>query len=120
MKRIIPIYDDTAPVACTISDAEVPERVALLERLRSALTDVEATEHGLLLRLLDDDAVEADARTFAVDEKRCCQFWGFGVERTTGAVTLRWDAPPSARDLLDQLEAWLRGHDSPDALRGLL
>jgi hypothetical protein len=33
--RLVPIYDATAPIACTITDAEIPERVALVERIRA-------------------------------------------------------------------------------------
>jgi hypothetical protein len=31
-KKLLPIYDDTAPTACTITDAEISERVELDEK----------------------------------------------------------------------------------------
>lgn len=55
----------------------------------------------------------------AVDEKRCCSFWGFEV-RTAPGLALRWDAPPSAGELLDRIEAVLTGDEPVTALSGLL
>ena len=75
----IPLYDATAPVACTIDETDVAERLAQVERLRAAVTEVERTAAGLVLRFPVDPAVEADVRRFAEDEKRCCAFWGFAA-----------------------------------------
>ena len=118
--KLIPIYDASAPIACTIGDDEIPERLALLERLRQALDSVERTEHGLLLRFWDEPAIAADVRRFTVDEKRCCQFWGFEVGSRSGELTLRWDGPPGAADLIDQLHAYFLGDQPLTALAGLL
>ena len=116
----IPLYDETAPVACTISDEEIPDRVAQLERMRDNLDAVERTDHGLLLRFPVRADIEADLRRFAIDEKRCCQFWGFDVV-TDGGLALRWDAPPTADALLDRFEAFFGGDGtSPLDLAGLL
>jgi hypothetical protein len=122
--KSIPIYDASAPIVCTIGDDEAAERVALLERLRQALDHVERTEHGLLLRFSDEPAIAADVRRFSVDEKRCCQFWGFEVGSRSGArsgeLTLRWDGPPGAVDLLDQLHAYFLGDQPLGAVTALL
>lgn len=117
--KLIPLYDDSAPIACTIESHEIPARVELIERLRADLERLERTEHGLLLRFPMRDDLEADVRRFAVDEKRCCEFWGFEVGR--GAhLTLRWDAPPDAADLIDRLEAFFTGDEPALDLAGLL
>lgn len=118
--KLIPIYDDTAPVACTIGDAEIPERIALIERMRAAMTALDRTPTGLLLHFPDDDAVRADLATFAVDEKRCCQFWGFAITEEPSGVALRWDGPPAVDDLLDQLETFFTTDAPLAALDGLL
>ncbi len=118
--RLIPIYDASAPIVCTIGDDEAAERVALLERLRQALDHVERTEHGLLLRFSDEPAIAADVRRFSVEEKRCCQFWGFEVGSRSGELTLRWDGPPGAADVLDRLHAYFLGDESLTAVTGLL
>jgi hypothetical protein len=118
--RSIPIYDASAPIACTIGNDEIPERVALLERLRAAVAQVDRTEHGLLLHFSNEPDFEADVRCFAVDEKRCCQFWGFEVGSRSGELTLRWEGPPAASDLLDQLHTYFLGDQPLAAVTGLL
>jgi hypothetical protein len=119
MERI-PIYDATAPTVCTIGDDEVAERVELVDRLRARLGGIERTEHGLLLRFAPDVGVEADLRRFALDEKRCCRFWGFEVVATAEELALRWDGPPDAAALLDQLLAYFEGDTELTAISGLL
>ena len=119
MERI-PIYDATAPVACTIGDGEIDDRLALLTRMRDALTGLDRTEHGLVLRFPADPAVESDVRQFALDEKRCCQFWGFEVEADGASVSLRWDGPPAAAGVLGRIEAILAGAAPVEGLRELL
>jgi hypothetical protein len=55
-----------------------------------------------------------------VDEKRCCHFWGFEVGSRSGELTLRWDGPPGAVDLLDQLHAYFVGDQPLGAVTALL
>jgi hypothetical protein len=119
MKRL-PFVDDDAPIACSLAPADVPERVALLERLRDAATVVARTPHGLRLSFSPDADVEADVRRFAVDEQRCCTFWAFSVDADRSGVTLRWEGPPAAADLLDHLHRFLRGEEPIGSLDGLL
>ena len=118
MKRL-PLYDDTAPIACTISKDEIPARVELMERMRANLQGLERTEHGLLLRFPVRDDVATDLQRFAVDEKRCCEFWGVEVTTHDG-LALRWDAPPQSADVLDRIEAFFAGDEPALDLAGLL
>ena len=113
----IPIYDATAPIACTIGPDEIAGRLDQVERLRSVLDRIERTDVGLLLHFPSDPEVEADLTRFAVDEKRCCAFWGFDVLRDGSSLRLRWDGPPAADELLDQLLGYFRGErELPDLL----
>lgn len=41
--KLIPIYDATAAIACTITNTEIPERIALIERMRTAMTTIDRT-----------------------------------------------------------------------------
>lgn len=115
----IPIFDASAPVVCTLDDADVPERVELIERMRASLVDVHRTDHGLLLRFPRRPGIEADVRRFALDEKRCCQFWGFEVE-AGDELLFRWEGPPAAAELLDELHAYFEGDQPLTLLSGLL
>lgn len=118
--KSVPIYDATAPIACTIDPTDIPERIALVESMRTRLALLERTDHGLLLHFAADPATEADLRRFALDEKRCCQFWGFAVATTSDDLTLRWDSPPNAAEILDQLEAFFTGDEPASGLAALL
>ena len=118
----VPLHDESVPVACTLDATELPERLALLERLRARLDHLEPTEHGLLLHFPDERALEDELRRFAEDEQRCCAFWGFAVARDADeGLTLRWDAPPTAAAALDRIGAFFTGAEpAATALEGLL
>jgi hypothetical protein len=118
--RTVPIDDGSPPLSCTIDRSEVAGRVELLDRLRRSVRSVERTEHGMLLRFPRRTDVEEDVRRFAVDEKRCCAFFDFGVEVTGDEVALRWDAPPSAGELVDQLLGYFAGERDLAAVAGFL
>ena len=116
----IPIYDATAPVACTAGAAELDIRMEEIERLRSDLERVDRTQHGLLLQFPSVDDIEAAVRTFTVDEKACCQFWGFDVQRDDEHIRLRWDGPPTVESFFDGLLEYFEGNRPMAELRGLL
>ena len=88
--------------------------------MRTNLRAVYRTRDGLLLRFAATAGNEADVRRFAIDEKRCCQFWGFAVGVDNDELILRWDAPPAAGEIIDQLHRYLTGTEPMDALTGLL
>ncbi|GEM_PF-1690112 len=116
----IPIYDATAPITCTIGRDEIPNRIELVERMRHNLQRIERTEHGMLLRFPNRADIEDDLRRFAVDEKRCCQFWGFDVDGDADGLTLRWDGPPDADELVGGLLAYFEGDEPLTSLSGFL
>jgi hypothetical protein len=116
----LPLYDATAPIACTIGADEVQERIELFERLRIEHVRIDRTEHGVLLHFPARPDIEADLRRFAVAEKRCCGFWGFDIERVGTELTLRWEAPPAAGEVVERLVIYLRGDEPLTALTGLL
>lgn len=118
--KSIPIYDATAPIACTAGRDELPVRKEQIGRLRAFGPTVERGDHGLLLHFPNRPEVDAEVRDFTVAEKGCCSFWGFEVTSTDDRITLRWDAPPGARGLLDGLAGFFTGDASLDALDGLL
>ena len=118
--KLIPIHDATAPIACTIGSDEVSERIEQLERIRNVLLRLERTEHGLLLHVPNRPDIDVDLRRFAVDEKRCCTFWGFDVTTAGDELTLRWDGPPDVHDVFEKLLTWFNGIEPLDAASGLL
>jgi hypothetical protein len=119
-KRLLPLHDDAAPVVCTIGEDEKADRIAVMDRMRAAMTALERTDTGLLLQFPRRADIEADVRRFALDEKRCCQFWGFAVVDGDDELVLRWDGPETAGPLLDTLEAVLRSDERIERIEGLL
>ena len=117
--KTTPLHDASAPVACTLSSEEVPDRLETFERIRTALQRLERTEHGLLLHFAADPEFEAVLRRFVIDEKNCCQFFGFDVNSEAG-LTLQWDAPPTAAGLVDQLQSFFTGTEPARLVPGLL
>ena len=115
-----PIYDPNTPIVCTLNHHDLDERFQLLDTMRSALTVVERSPHGLILRFPPDPKIAADVRRFAADEKQCCRFWGFDVTATATHTTLRWDGPPDSSAILDDIQRYLEGDESVDAFAGLL
>jgi hypothetical protein len=118
--NLIPIYDATAPISCTIRPEELADRIDLVERLRASLDRAERTEYGMLLSFTDSPTVAEDVQRFVVDEKRCCQFWGFEVQSKRTELVLRWDGPPGTEELLDRLRAFFMGEGALADIEGLL
>lgn len=119
MKQL-PLYDAEAAIACTISDDEKPGRADSLLQMKSALPSLERTPDGMVLHFPSDAEIEQTLRQFAIDEKRCCEFWGFAVESSAEGVSLRWDAPPEAMSLIDGLEEFFTSDKSLSELAGLV
>ena len=118
--KLIPIYDETAAIACTITNAEIPDRIELIERMRASMTTIDRTATGLLLHFPDEPDVRTELESFAVDEKRCCQFWGFDIVEEPDGVALRWDGPPAVDGLLNQLHTFFSSDAPTSMLEGLL
>jgi hypothetical protein len=115
----LPLYDTSVPLACTITAGEVPGRIDLIEKLRLNVLKVERSPHGLVLHLADTPDVLADAERFTVDEKRCCEFWGFAIQRENG-LALRWDGPPGTEPFIDRLLAYFENRAPLGSLVGIL
>jgi hypothetical protein len=120
MRRLLPLHDDTAAIACTASPDELPVRLEAIARLRTHLDRVERTEHGLLLHLPNRPEVADDLARFTVDEKACCQFWGFAIDVGDDTITFRWDGPRSVDHVLDRLLDFFRSDAPLTALDGVL
>ena len=116
----IPIYDDTAPIACTAGRDGLPARLQQIERLRTLHTGLERTADGVLLHLPNRPDVASEVGSFTVEEKACCAFWGFAVTSSPDTITLRWDGPPSVSDLFDELVGCFEGDRPLTASSGLL
>lgn len=116
----IPIYDATAPIACTASSDEIPTRIHQIEHMRANLDRIDRSPDGLVLHFPNRADIHAELRQFATDEKGCCQFWGFAIESSDSELILRWDGPPDTTDFMDRLHAFFVGDEPLTADSGLL
>ena len=116
----IPIYDDTAPIVCTAASDEISERIGQIEEMRANMDRLERTPDGLLLHFPARPDIDVELRQFAVDEKGCCQFWGFEVTTAGDVLTLRWDGPPDTAEFMDRLHAFFGGDEPLTESSGLL
>jgi hypothetical protein len=115
-----PIYDATAPIACTASRDEIPLRVELIHRMRLNLRRIERTDCGMRLHFPYRRDIVDDVQRFTIDEKRCCAFWGFETSTESDELVLRWDAPPALDDYVEKLIAFFDGDTSISEVSGLL
>jgi hypothetical protein len=118
--KSIPIYDATAPIACSAGTDDLRARSEQIERMHDNLQRLERTADGLLLHFPNEADIDADVRRFVVDEKGCCRFWGFEITTTAERLTLRWDGPPTVEDLMDRLHAYFDGDEPLTEISGLL
>ena len=116
----IPIYDAAAPIACTAASDELAVRIEQLEQMRARLARIERTDDGLLLHFPNGDDIDAQVRRFTLDEKGCCQFWGFAIDTTGDDLTLRWDGPPNVSAFMDELHTFFESDQPLTTFSGLL
>jgi hypothetical protein len=92
---------ETIPIACSLEQADLPDRAEAMALLGRDLIAVHASgPRATLIFTTDREAVDQ----FVRDESRCCPFFDFGVstadERVTLAVSARDDGAWAVRGLV--------------------
>jgi len=89
------------PIACSLSAAEMPERLAEMRALGDdALLSVR--QDGAL-RFRADDATRGRLEAIIAAESQCCSFLEFDVREEGGALALTIVAPEGAEPLASEL-----------------
>ena len=103
--------DRDAPIACSLSNDELPERLAELEAIgRDALLSV--SPDGAL-RFRADPAIRARLEAVIAAESRCCSFLNFDLREQAGELVLRIGAPEGAEPLaFDLVNAFAAGKEA--------
>jgi hypothetical protein len=78
---------ETIPIACSLGQADLPERAELLARLGQRLAGVEAG--GLAARLRFPAEDEDQLRQFIALESSCCPFFSFDLAEAGDRLVLR-------------------------------
>ena len=96
-----PTHPSDDPIACTLSPADVPQRLADWQTVVGASEACEPTDGGIRLRLPPDTDVAAVA-ALAAAEQTCCRFFTFRL--TIGATTtLDITGPADALPVIEAL-----------------
>jgi transposase len=103
--------DTDAPIACSLSTDELPERLAELEAIgRDAL--LSASPHGAL-RFRADPGIRARLEAVIAAESRCCSFLNFDLREQASELVLKIGAPEGAEPLaFDLVNAFAAGEET--------
>jgi hypothetical protein len=95
---------ETAPIACTLSPADMPQRAADIRALgRDALLAVEGSEARATLRFRRDPATRARVETIIAAESKCCAFIDFELADAGDAIVLTLEAPAGGEAAMHML-----------------
>ena len=93
------------PIACTLSSAELPERLDWIRQVTAQSLMAHRLD-GRTLHLIYSRAARAELERIVVGERQCCSFLRFELQEASGAVELTIeaavDAGADARWLFDQ------------------
>ena len=93
----------SAPIVCTLSVDERPDRSNAWTELLAHAIERESTATGVRLRFAADPQLVSTVADLAVREAECCAFFSFTITVDARGVWLAVDAPPDGRPLLDAL-----------------
>ncbi|MEM7338747.1 MAG: hypothetical protein AAF467_08870 [Actinomycetota bacterium] len=104
------------PPQCTLSAAEMPDRLALIEQLCNRASAVDRITGGLVLRFQPISGIKEELEGFVAAEQQCCSFWRLEVVDDSGVdVGLRWTGPPETASFLARLAATIEDRISATA-----
>lgn len=99
-EAILPV---DVPIACTLSEADLPQRLAAARALGAdALVGVETSGRHARLRF---SGQRERVEELIAAETQCCSFLGFELEQSDEAVELAINAPEGAEPVLRSLVA---------------
>ena len=92
----------TKPIACTLTSAELPGRLARWQRLAAHVVERTDTDDGIRVRF-DRTVSAGEVAGLAAEEHACCAFFTFTIHIATDGTTLEVGAPADARALVGLL-----------------
>jgi hypothetical protein len=93
---------ESLPIACSLSSAELPRRLAEIRALgRASLTSVQRGDAGAVLRF--EPAARADLERIVAAESSCCAFLTLVIEDEPSAIALTVEAPPGGEPIMQEL-----------------
>ncbi|MGZ6697306.1 MAG: hypothetical protein ACXVFL_16910 [Solirubrobacteraceae bacterium] len=97
------------PIACTLTEAEMPARRVEMAALARDLVSADVQEAHAVLRFRQAAAARERVAAFVAAESRCCAFLHMRLRDDPDALTLTIDGPPDAEPVLGELVAAVTG-----------
>jgi hypothetical protein len=101
------------PIACTLTEAEMPARRAEMAVIARDLVAAEPDATGAVLRFAPRAGTRERVAAFVAAESRCCPFLRMELRDEPGALTLTVAGPPGSEPVVHELLAALTGQDAP-------
>ena len=95
--------------ACTLSAAEMPDRLAETAALGRSLQSSVVVDGRAVLRFRADDDTRARAAAFVAAESVCCSFLSMELADEPGALVLTVEGPDGAEPIVRELVSALSG-----------
>ena len=97
------------PIACTLTEAELPARRAEMAAIAPDLVFADARETRAVLRFRAAPGTRERLADFVAAESRCCAFLRMELRNERGGLTLTVDGPAGSEPVVGELVSALRG-----------
>src|SRR6266480_1193804 len=93
------------PIACTLTEAEMPARRVEMAAIARELVSADAQDTHAVLRFRPGAGTRERVAAFVAAESRCCAFLRMELRDDPGALTLTIHAPAGAEPVVAELMA---------------
>jgi hypothetical protein len=100
------------PIACTLSEAEMPARRAEMALIAQDVVSAEARAARGVLRLRPGAQTRERVAAFVEAESRCCSFLRMELRDDPDALTLTVEGPPGSEPVVHELVAAFTGEEA--------
>ena len=96
--------DASQPIACTLSAADYPARLAGLATIRGEdVPRIRQISDGVEMTFTNSPTMRANLETFIAAESACCPFMSFDLAQNGSDVVLTITAPPDGLAIVGEL-----------------
>src|SRR4051794_30509620 len=97
------------PIACTLTEEEMPARRAQMAVIARDLLCADAQDTHAVLRFRAAAGTRERVAEFVAAESRCCAFLRMELHDDPDALTLTIDGPAGSEPVVDELVSAMRG-----------
>ena len=97
------------PIACTLTEAQMPARRAEMAAIAWDLVSADARETRAVLRFRTGPGTRERVADFVAAESRCCAFLRMELRDDREALTLTIDGPAGSEPVVGELVSAMRG-----------